>query len=104
MFGTGWTVAPLATRCNRLHNGPVRSPSVTLRDVARAARVHPGTVSRALNVETGGLVNEETARRVLPAAEELGSRPTPIARGLKTNRSFTVGVLLPDLTNPLFPP
>jgi LacI family transcriptional regulator len=77
---------------------------VTLRDVARAARVHPGTVSRALNAETRGLVNEETAERVMRAAEELGYRPNPIARGLKTNRSFTVGVLVPDLTNPLFPP
>jgi LacI family transcriptional regulator len=82
----------------------VRSSSVTLRDVARAARVHPGTVSRALNAETRGLVNQETAERVMRAAEELGYRPNPIARGLKTNRSFTVGVLVPDLTNPLFPP
>src|SRR3954453_4693448 len=82
----------------------VRSTSVTLRDVARAAKVHPGTVSRALNEETRGLVNEETAERVMRAAEELGYRPNPIARGLKTNRSFTVGVLLPDITNPLFPP
>ena len=77
---------------------------MTLRDVARAAQVHPGTVSRALNAETRGLVNQETAERVIRAAEELGYRPNPIARGLKTNRSFTVGVLLPDLTNPLFPP
>jgi LacI family transcriptional regulator len=82
----------------------VRSSSVTLRDVARAAQVHPGTVSRALNAETRGLVNQETAERVMRAAEELGYRPNPIARGLKTNRSFTVGVLVPDLTNPLFPP
>src|SRR4051794_39560028 len=77
---------------------------VTLRDVARVAGVHPGTASRALNEETRALVNEETARRVLKAAEELGYRPNPIARGLKTNRSYTVGVLIPDLTNPLFPP
>jgi LacI family transcriptional regulator len=79
-------------------------PSVTLRDVARAARVHPGTVSRALNAETRALVNQETAERVMRAAEELGYRPNRIARGLKTNRSFTVGVIVPDLTNPLFPP
>jgi LacI family transcriptional regulator len=78
--------------------------SVTLRDVARAARVHPGTVSRALNAETRGLVNQETAERVIRAAEELGYRPNRIARGLKTSRSFTVGVIVPDLTNPLFPP
>jgi LacI family transcriptional regulator len=78
--------------------------AVTLRDVARVAGVHPATVSRALNEETRSLVNEETARRVLKAAEELGYQPNPIARGLKTNRSYTIGVLIPDLTNPLFPP
>jgi LacI family transcriptional regulator len=77
---------------------------VTLRDVARIAGVHPATVSRALNEETRALVNEETARRVLKAAEKLGYKPNPIARGLKTNRSYTIGVLIPDLTNPLFPP
>jgi LacI family transcriptional regulator len=74
----------------------------TLRDVARLAGVHPGTVSRALNPQTRGLVNERTARRVLVAAEELGYRPNPIARGLRTNRSHTIGVLVPDLMNPLF--
>ena len=77
---------------------------VTLRDVARVAGVHPATVSRALNEETRSLVNQETAQRVLRAAQELGYRPNPIARGLKTNRSYTIGVLIPDLTNPLFPP
>jgi LacI family transcriptional regulator len=81
----------------------MRAP-VTIRDVARVAKVHPGTVSRALNAETRGLVNQETAQRVLRAAEELGYRPNPIARGLKTNRSYTIGVLIPDITNPLFPP
>jgi LacI family transcriptional regulator len=78
--------------------------AVTLRDVARVAGVHPATVSRALNEETRALVNEETAKRVVNAAAELGYRPNPIARGLKTNRSYTIGVLIPDLTNPLFPP
>lgn len=81
----------------------MRTP-VTIRDVARLAEVHPGTVSRALNEQTRALVNAETAARVLKAAVELGYRPNPIARGLKTNRSYTVGVVIPDLTNPLFPP
>lgn len=76
----------------------------TLRDVARLAGVHPGTVSRALNPATRGLVNDETVRRVRDVATELGYQPNPMARGLKTNRTYTVGVLIPDIQNPLFPP
>jgi LacI family transcriptional regulator len=76
----------------------------TLRDVADAAGVHPATASRALNPATRGLVNAETARRVMKVAEGLGYRPNPIARGLKTSKSGTVGLVIPDLTNPLFPP
>jgi LacI family transcriptional regulator len=81
-----------------------RRASVTIRDVAQLAEVHPGTVSRALNEATRELVNPETAERVLRAADELGYRPNRIARGLKTSRSHTIGVLIPDITNPLFPP
>ena len=76
----------------------------TLRDVADAAGVHPATASRALNPATRGLVNADTARRVIKVAESLGYRPNPIARGLKTAKSGTVGLVIPDLTNPLFPP
>jgi LacI family transcriptional regulator len=81
----------------------VKNP-VTIRDVARVAKVHPGTVSRALNEATRVLVNEDTVERVLSAAKELGYRPNRLARGLKTNRSYTIGVLIPDIMNPLFPP
>jgi LacI family transcriptional regulator len=76
----------------------------TLRDVAAAARVHPATASRALNPETRILVSEDTARRVTDAAARLGYQPNPVARSLRTRRSHTVGVLIPDLNNPLFPP
>jgi LacI family transcriptional regulator len=76
----------------------------TLRDVARIAGVHPGTVSRALNPATEALVRDETVRRVREVAEQLGYRPNPLARGLKTNRSYTIGVIVPDIQNPLFPP
>jgi LacI family transcriptional regulator len=81
---------------------PVQPP--TLRDVADAAGVHPATASRALNPETRRLVNAETARRVLRAAAALNYEPNPIARSLKTAKSRTIGLVLPDLTNPLFPP
>ena len=79
-------------------------PAPTLRDVAEAAGVHAATASRALNPATRGLVNADTARRVIKVAESLGYRPNPIARGLKTAKSGTVGIVLPDLMNPLFPP
>ena len=77
---------------------------MTLKDVAARAGVHPATASRALSPETRILVSEDTARRVLAAADELGYRPNPVARSLRTRRSHTVGVLIPDLNNPLFPP
>jgi LacI family transcriptional regulator len=76
----------------------------TLRDVATAAGVHPATASRALNPSTRALVSEETALRVIEVAGELGYRPNPVARSLRTRRSHTIGVLIPDLNNPLFPP
>jgi LacI family transcriptional regulator len=79
-------------------------PSVKLSDVAERAGVHPATVSRALSDSTSHMVNAATRERVVAAAQELGYRPNPIARSLKTNRSFTVAVLVPDITNPLFPP
>jgi len=79
-------------------------PAVKLRDVARQAGVHPATASRALNPDTRLLVSEETANRVLAAAAELGYQPNAVARSLRTRRSHTIGVLIPDLNNPLFPP
>jgi len=78
--------------------------AVTLKDVARLAGVHPATASRALSPETRLLVSEETARRVLEVAANLGYRPNTVARSLRTRRSHTIGVLIPDLNNPLFPP
>lgn len=79
-------------------------PVVTVRDVAREAGVHPGTVSRVLNPKNRHLISEETATRVERVARDLGYETNQIARGLRTRQSYTVGVLIPDLTNPLFPP
>ena len=76
----------------------------TLRDVAALAGVHPATASRALNPATKGMTSEDTAERVLRAAAELGYRPNAVARSLRTARSSSIGVVVPDLTNPLFPP
>ena len=75
-----------------------------LKDVANAAGVHVATASRALNEQTASMVSPDTVERVREAAEALGYRVNRVARGLKMRRSFTVGMLIPDITNPFFPP
>jgi LacI family transcriptional regulator len=80
----------------------MRQPN--LKDVAKAAGVHVATASRALNERTASMVSPETVDRVRRAAETLGYRVNRVARGLKTRRSFTVGMLIPDITNPFLPP
>ncbi len=77
---------------------------ITLRHVADHAGVHPSTVSRALNPDTRSMLKPDLAARVARAASEMGYRPHPIASSLRTNRTHTIGVVIPDLTNPLFPP
>lgn len=77
---------------------------VTLRDVALEADVHISTASRALNPETRSIVNSDTVERVLEVARRLGYRPHPLAQGLRTNRTMSVGMVIPDIENPLFGP
>jgi LacI family transcriptional regulator len=73
-----------------------------LADVARLAGVHPSTVSRVLNPATRSMIRAAVADMVIAAADKLGYRPHAIAASLRTQRSSTIGVLVPDLTNPLF--
>jgi LacI family transcriptional regulator len=74
---------------------------VTIADVARTAGVSYQTVSRAINGK--GEISAETRQRVLAAVEALGYRPSSIARGLATNRTLTIGLVVPDIANPFFP-
>lgn len=77
---------------------------ITLRDVALEAGVHTSTASRALNADARAVVNPLTVDRVMNAAERLGYSPHPLARGLRTNQTMTVGIVIPDVGNPLFGP
>jgi len=82
----------------------VRTPARrTIVDVARLAGVHPSTVSRALHRADLPL-RPETRRKVLAAVARLEYRPSVIARGLRLQRTNTLGMLVPDITNPFFPP
>jgi LacI family transcriptional regulator len=78
--------------------------AITLKDVAREAGVHISTASRALNEETRSGLSAETADRVIAAAELLGYQPHPFARGLRTNTTRSVGMVVPDLISPFIPP
>ena len=77
---------------------------LTIKDVARAAGVHPATASRALNPRLPGRISAETTARVERAAADLGYVVDPVGRSLRTRRSSTIGVLVPDLLNPFYPP
>src|SRR5688572_23222767 len=80
------------------------SSPVTIRDVAQAAGVHVSTVSRALSPEKRSLISDEVLRVVEEAAQRLGYRPNRAASALRTGRTHTIGVLVPDITNAVFPP
>lgn len=77
---------------------------VTVRDLAARVGVNVSTVSRALNPETRKMITPEVVQKVVKAAEDLGYVPNRVAAALASNRSHTIGVLIPDLMNPVFPP
>jgi LacI family transcriptional regulator len=70
-----------------------------LRDVARRAEVDPSTVSRVLRDDPSQQVRPETRERILVAARELNYRPNALARGLRTRRTDTLGLIIPSLDN-----
>jgi LacI family transcriptional regulator len=80
------------------------SKTVTLKDIARETGVHVSTVSRALDPDAHKSLTEEVVERVRQTAERMGYRRNRLASGLRTKRTMTVGMMLPDITNTLFPP
>ncbi|MEH2561525.1 LacI family transcriptional regulator [Bradyrhizobium sp. AZCC 2289] len=76
----------------------------TLKQIAAAIGVHTSTVSRALDPQKRHLVADDVAERITHVAQSLGYQPNRIATSLRTGRSQLVGVLLPDIANPVFAP
>lgn len=77
---------------------------VTLKDIARETGVHVSTVSRALDPNARTSLTTEVVDRIRATAERMGYRPNRLASGLRTRRTMTVGLMLPDIANTLFPP
>lgn len=75
---------------------------ITLRDVGKRAGVSAMTVSRVINGREG--VDPETQRRVEEAVEVLDYVPNRIARGLTSQKTATIGLIVPDVANPFFSP
>src|SRR5262249_53355686 len=74
--------------------------ATTLADIARALGVSKMTVSRAINNHAE--ISPETRARILEAAQRMNYRPNQFARALTTNRSFLLGVVVPDLMHSYF--
>jgi LacI family transcriptional regulator len=72
----------------------------TIRDVARLAGVSVATTSAVINKK--GTVSPKLTQRVLSATEALDYHPDQIARSLKVRQTQTIGMIIPDVTNPFF--
>lgn len=84
--------------------GGARGKASTLQSVADAAGVHRSTAARALDPRQSHRISAEVAARVREEAARQGYRRDAIAASLRTGRSRLVGVVLPDLSNPVFAP
>lgn len=73
---------------------------VTISDVAKLAGVSYQTVSRVVNNKPD--VSESTRKRIQKIIKETGYRPSQIARSLVTARTATIGLVVPDISNPFF--
>jgi len=76
--------------------------TVTIREVAQAARVSVATVSRVVSGSSHP-VRPDTRSRVLAAVARLRYQPNLVARGLKKRVTRTIGLIVPDISNPFFP-
>jgi len=75
--------------------------TASIKDVAKEAGVSIATVSRVLN--DIDVVNEDTKKKVVEAIAKLGYRPNIIARSLKTRKTSTIGIVIPDISSQLYP-
>jgi len=73
----------------------------TIADIAKQAGVSKATVSRVLNNKPEG-VGAETRLKIQEIIRVTGFQPSGVARGLATGKSHSVGLIIPDITNPFY--
>ncbi|HAV24210.1 MAG TPA: LacI family transcriptional regulator [Bacteroidetes bacterium] len=75
----------------------------TIADIAKKAGASVTTVSRVLNQKAGKYrISKTTAKRILKTAEELNYRPNQLARSLRLKKTHSIGLIVPDISNPFF--
>lgn len=77
---------------------------VTMNDVAEIVGVHVSTVSRALDPKTQHRISPDVVAKVQQVCKRLGFLPNVSGSSLRTNRSQTIGIIVPDIADPVFPP
>lgn len=85
------------------HKLPLRPRRVRQSDVARQAGVHPSTVSLALRPETRHMISTDQTQRIRQVAQDLGYSPDTIAVSMRTGRSRLIGMMLHDMSDPVYP-
>ncbi len=75
---------------------------VTIKDIAKIAGVSTATVSMVMN-KKDERISDKTRQKVLKAIEEMGYVPNMIASSMVTKKTKTIGLIIPDISNPFFP-
>ena len=75
----------------------------TIKEIAKEAGVSKTTVSLVINGKArANRINPETEKKILDIIEKSGFAPNKLARSFRTNKSETIGLILPDVRNPFF--
>ncbi len=100
MIGDTWIDNRLHEDCTHVDEDKSPGRTVTIYDIARIAGVSPSTVSRALT--RPGRLSPKTEERVRDAATRLNYHANPMARALPTGKTSMIGLIVSDVTNPVF--
>jgi transcriptional regulator with XRE-family HTH domain len=107
-FASAWAIIIVVARRHRPRVPPAASMStpfaktdkaLTIREVAEAAGVSVGTVSRVLNAPT--TVRPATLEKVRAVIDRLGFQPDPRAQNMRRRTTMTIGFIINDITNPM---
>jgi LacI family transcriptional regulator len=75
---------------------------LTIAEIAKMANVSKATISRVINNKQEGM-SKETKAKILKIIDDVGYRPSLLARSMVTSETKSIGLIIPDITNPFYP-